>query len=63
MPDNALGLRIKKDRVVVSSKDIVKAFGKYRPHNFVLTSQSLAIPKGETREHGQLTLFSDEDLG
>jgi phage regulator Rha-like protein len=58
--DSALGLRIEKDRVVVSSKDIAKAFGKehrrvlqdvrelkcsdeYRPHNFVLTSQCLAI--------------------
>jgi Rha family phage regulatory protein len=65
--DNALGLRIDKDRVVVSSKDIANAFGKehrrvlqdirelkcsdeYRLHNFVLTSQSVAMPKGGRRE-------------
>jgi Rha family phage regulatory protein len=67
MPDNALGLRIEKDRVVVSSRDIANAFEKehrrvlqdirelkcsdeYRLHNFVLTSQSVAMPKGGTRE-------------
>jgi anti-repressor protein len=65
--NNPLGLRIEKDRVVVSSRDIAKAFGKehrrvlqdirelkcsddYRLHNFVLTSQSVAMPKGGTRE-------------
>jgi phage regulator Rha-like protein len=65
--DNALGLRIEKDRVVVFSRDIANAFEKehrrvlqdirelkcsdeYRLHNFVLTSQSLAMPKGGTRE-------------
>jgi Rha family phage regulatory protein len=67
MTDKSLGLRIDKDRVVVSSMDVAKAFGKeprrvlqdirelkcsdeYRLHNFVLTSQSLAMPKGGTRE-------------
>ena len=67
MTDNALGLRVERDRVVVSSRDIANAFGKehrrvlqdirelkcsddYRLHNFVLTSQSVAMPKGGTRE-------------
>jgi anti-repressor protein len=65
--DNALGLRIEKDRVLVSSRDVANAFEKehrrvlqdirelkcsdeYRLHNFVLTSQSVAMPKGGTRE-------------
>jgi anti-repressor protein len=65
--DNVLGLRIEKDRVVVSSRDIAKAFEKehrrvlrdirelkcsdeYRLHNFVLASQSVAMPEGGAGE-------------
>jgi Rha family phage regulatory protein len=65
--DNALGLRIEKDRVVVSSRDIANVFEKrhdnvlrdisglncsaeFRLLNFEEASQTIAMPKGGTRE-------------
>ena len=67
MDANSLGLRIEKDRIVVSSRDIAKTFGKrhdnvlrdisglncsaeFRLLNFEETMQTVAIPKGATRE-------------
>ncbi|MDR3354500.1 MAG: phage regulatory protein/antirepressor Ant [Synergistaceae bacterium] len=67
MNNNSLGLRIEKDRVVVSSRDVAKAFDRehknvlrdirglncseeFRRLNFELTMQTVAMPKGASRE-------------
>jgi anti-repressor protein len=67
MGNGTLCLRVERDRVVVSSKDVAKAFDRehknvlrdirelncseeYRRLNFELTIQTVAMPKGATRE-------------